>query len=66
MPNPVKTCATLREKGFCTWSATSLSVPRISIDGVDDCEYDTQSNRHDLRSDVFGLLSYRDGCPRDI
>ncbi|RZS03649.1 hypothetical protein BHM03_00033849 [Ensete ventricosum] len=42
----------------------SSSVLRISIGGVDNCEYNVQSNRHDLRPGMFVLWGCLGGCSR--
>ncbi|RWW07944.1 hypothetical protein GW17_00028648 [Ensete ventricosum] len=37
----------------------------VSVGGGDDCEYNAQSNRRDLRLDVPGLSGCRSGHPRN-
>ncbi|RZS26664.1 hypothetical protein BHM03_00060037 [Ensete ventricosum] len=44
--------------------ATLSSIFRVSIGETDDHEYDTQSDRHDLRSGVSELSDCRGGRPR--
>ncbi|RWW11163.1 hypothetical protein GW17_00025248 [Ensete ventricosum] len=43
--------------------AMPLLIPKVRIDGVDDCRYDAQSNRYNFLSSISGLSSYRGGCP---
>ncbi|RRT35902.1 hypothetical protein B296_00038823 [Ensete ventricosum] len=45
--------------------ATLSSIFRVSIGETDNHEYDTQSDRHGLRSGASELSDCRGGCPRN-
>ncbi|RZR78042.1 hypothetical protein BHM03_00003274 [Ensete ventricosum] len=43
--------------------AMPLLIPKVRIDGVDNCRYDAQSNRYNFWSSISRLSSCRGGCP---